>query len=629
MKLLSLLVCLAMMISCVCMAEEPAAPATVVTVRDAVVRYMDEEYPLNPTIALGAIIEENSALIDFGMPLGENTLFPVQAKIDENGLGVLLGQSDTAYTFTPEFFDSLLEGEEIPEEAFHIIDAYMELLSAASNIPATATAEQNDAMNAKLLELIGDVSGEEATFYANDQEQTGEKFALSLNHDQMMELLNVSFEMMPEDYLEAYYNYMSAAAKLSGGPEITSYEDIMAMAGMTMSIDGEVISNETSAVADLVMHITVDPNAMAVNDTAAVSAVVTDETAETAEPAEPVTMDLPMTVTVHTPEHVECLMTIEDEGMSIDMTVTQQGSDVSVVAYASDESDFAMQMAVTLAGYGTDASSVLVSIVAEDPYNMFGFSSETGTADGVSTTDVEFNYDGEGVTLGASFSVDVGPGEITDRIASAAVSPIASLEDAEGSTGLMPAAMSMMSDVEKLMNDESVAALVNMVTELSNTAASTGLVVGADTTGTTVEIDENGSEIAAVSAPVLTPEFGWLPEGYALTEAETHDEGYYSSYVFDSTAEDDEYHSSLYIDIMNYLDASEDGPQMTTYTVSDGAIQPVSGAVVSVQRYDDGSIYGHCDDGSVSISLSYYDSDLTDEDIVKILSGITFTEAAE
>ena len=263
MKLLSLLICFAMMLSGSYTAEDPNAPAsTIVTVRDAVVYVQDQEFPLNPSITFGASTAEGGALIDFGMPLGENTLFPVQAKIDENGLGLMMGQSSSAYTFTPEFFDSLLEGQEIPDELFTLLDAYSTLLGSMKDMPFTGTPEQNAAIAAKFMELIGDAPAEEATFYADERDQTGKKIAFSLDNDQYIEILETGIAALPAEYLEAYYAYMNAMMILSGMPATNSLKDMMAAIGMSVAIDGELTYSDTSAVADMLIHITSDMTAM-------------------------------------------------------------------------------------------------------------------------------------------------------------------------------------------------------------------------------------------------------------------------------------------------------------------------------------------------------------------------------
>ena len=96
-RILSIFVCIAMLLSVACFAEEAAPASTAITISDVVVSLNGEDYALPQTATLNVAADGENALLDFFMTSGEDTLFPVQAKMDEAGLSLLLGTSNTAY----------------------------------------------------------------------------------------------------------------------------------------------------------------------------------------------------------------------------------------------------------------------------------------------------------------------------------------------------------------------------------------------------------------------------------------------------------------------------------------------------------------------------------------------------
>lgn len=616
MKLLSILISLAMMLSGGYMAEDPnAAASTVVTIRDAVVTVDGEQYPLSPEIVLSAASENGSALIDVGMPLGEDVLFPVQVKIDESGLGMLLGQSTTLYTLTSEFFDSLLEGEDIPDEAIAMLESYGKLLGAMSSIDQTASLEQSQALGEKFMELIGDAPAEEATFHANDQDQTGQRVVFSLTSEQLSEYMDYAFSLMPAGFAEAYYGYLNATLSMAGMPEVDSYSDILAMSGMEMSIDGDMTYNETSSVAELVYHMTVDPDAATLGTE--IAATEDSEIADTIEvtAAEPVTFDIPMEITVHTPENVEYTMDMDMEGVQMVMNGNLVAGAQTVTMELTAEDEVAMTMNVNTQPVD-DAMQVSFVMNMEVDGVAVVLGVDNAPTDNGSTTECDFNISEESAAYGVSFAVDVTHDTFADRTEGATVAAINSLEELESNSGLMMAGMSLMGDAEKLMNDESVMALV-------------GLLTAAYEEEISVEIAENTDEettAAVTSAEIVMPEFGWLPEGYELTETTVQPDSTYVSFCLEKDLGDG-YSSIIYVDA-DYYDYEK--PDTTLYAIADGSAQQIDGTLLTIERIED-SLLAYTTIGSTDIWLNYFndDANLTEEDIIRIIANITIPEAAE
>ena len=611
MKLLSILISLVMMLSGGYGTEDPnAAASSIVTIRDAIVTLDGAEYPLNPSITLGAASENGSALLDVGMTLGEDILFPVQVKLSDAGIGLVLGESGTVYTLTPAFIDELTGGEELPGEANEMLESFGQLMTAMGNLDPASAAEQQKAAGEKFLELIGDASGEEASFTANGEEQTGKRVDFTLTSDQVVEYMDFCFEQMPEGYADAYFGYLNATMRMADLPELNGFGDILSISGMELTIDGHVTYNETSGVADLTYHTSIDPEAAGIG-----SELSDSELSDAVEvtPAEPVSLDIPMSITVHTPEDIEYSVDMDLDGAQVIMNgaYTDGAQTVSAEFNIADEGFMTMDVSM-LSGQ----TSVLVNMDVDGV--GFDLSINNTATDAGSTTECAVSFADEVFSLGAQFAMDVTHDPIADRTLDATVAEIDSSEDLESNAGLGLAAMSLMSGAEKLMNDESILALVEAVQ--AYTAVEDEYTV--ETVEETAEIAENpeATEEAAQST-LPTPIFSVLPEGYELTESDQSSENY-ASFYFEYAIDDGEYHSTLYVDMES--SGYDYGYDTYSYTVTEEGVQRMDDPVVTIHRYEDGSFYAdYVLNESITLHLSYYDADMSDEDIVRILTGIT------
>lgn len=603
MKLLSILISLAMMLSGGYMAEDPnMAASTVITVRDAVISIDGEEYPLSPSIVLGAASENGAALLDVSMPLGEDVLFPVQVKIADSGLGMLLGESTTLYNLTPAFFDELLEGEEIPGEVLNMLDSYGRLLGAAYKLDQESMLQYQDDHRAKVKKLFDDAYHEDATFHADGKEQSGLIVDFELPHERVAGYLDYAYSIAPVEYIDAYFDYVNTVFGMSGMPEVDSVSDLLNVAGVTITLDGDLTYNDTSAAADLLFHITIDPAAMA-----------PELIGESTEDAEVVSFDIPMEIIAHSATNLEYTMSMDIEGVQMNLTGTATDDSQSVsMTMAEDSADLmTMDMSILPLEDGSMQTVVDMNMFVDTVTAVF---SVDGVAnDEGSTTDFSFTFTEGDSTNFVNFAVDVAHDAITDRTADAAVVEINSLDELESNTGLMMAAMSLVGGAEKLMNDESIAALV----ELMNTSYEMEAAI---------EPDENMYETVGteeISAEAVIPEFGWLPEGYEVSETSVQPDGYTTSVYLEKDLGDGDY-STIYIDLYAYNTVSSSA----TYAIVDGSAQPVDGPIITIERDEYDTIMASTDIDSIEIWLNCFEPGLSDEDIVRILTNISFSEAA-
>ena len=653
MKLLSLFMCLVLLLTGFAAAEEPAAPvSTVVTVRDAVLTIQGEEYPLNPSLVFGFASDENSALIDFGMPLGDDVLFPVQAKIDENGAAVLLGDSKTAYTFSPEFFASAMEEMYIPEEALAMLTAMGDLIRATVNLEFSVTPEMNLAAEEKMNELCTVTEGAQAQFEANGETQTGTTYAISMDADQWHEMLDYTYAQLPADFTEAYFNYINTMLSFVGVPEVSSFGELMDLIGYEMSMEGEMVTNETSGAGEIVFHVAVDPSAMneSLTETVEVTAeeviekepeVEIDETAigiiggadgptsvmvTGVATTEPVSFDIPMQITVHNPEYVECTVDTELEGIQMSIyTAQQDGAMTASVSYDIPDDGTVVIEAVEAPQEDGSVHSGF-SMNADVTGSQFALLCEGESLDGESVHSVGLAIGSEEFSAELYFVVECAEEAFADRIAESEPKVINSIEEAENSVGLMMAAVGLVGDAEPLMNDESIMALTEVVQSffgLTMTAAEPEEVYIEENPDyyEYTEADEN----AAAPVVFTEPELTFLPEGYQVVESSLDAEyGMYSATLLHETDED--YENPVYINVYMY----ETPNQLPEYYVLSGdQASALDGTLVQFYRSDDPDFqmrnaYAYYPTHDVDVYT--YGEGLTDDDMLSIISGIVLPE---
>lgn len=595
--ILSFLIALCMAFSGGYYSEDPAAASSMTTiVRDILITVNGEEYALNPSVRIGAFTEGDSAVLDFAMPLGEETLFPVQAKIDETGVSVLMGSSNTAYTFSGELLGSLMEIEDMPAEDAEFMESYASMLSAAAKMDREPTAEEIEAITALSEKLLADAEQEDCTFDVNGEEIAGTRYALSMDHAALMELCDTLFSTVGGDYLVHYMNTMMA---LTGEevPELHSVSDLYAMIGMEVSLEGDVCTDGVRTHSNLNMTFTIDETKM-----------FDYVPAEGETAPEPVVFTVPMEVIAYDEDSVSFFfpIEIEEEDTVFHLMAEIEGKNIALSANMAVE-DVTMDMYISseTAEEGTELTYFNLSI--GDGTTVFSgeFSCESVDYKN-SVSNVSFGFLDEEIDFAASYIVEVTDAPFEDRISAAEKEILSTEEDLENCTGLMMAAMALAGDAETLMSDESLTAIVDAFAFITDSEV----------------YEESSGDVSDLSFEL--PEFAWLPEGYELDD--TVVDTYIDSVdlYFEYTGPSKIAKPSLVVTVYSM----ENSEYETMILGEDGALSPLEGSLITIERQEEWTYVRGVVEG-YELHINYYGDDLTNEDIAAFFSGVSQPEPAE
>lgn len=469
-SIISLFVCLAMLVSGAGLSADPnAAAARTAVISDIVLTIEGESYALNPQIAFGVQTENNSALFDFGILSGEDVLFPMQVKLDDAGVA-LQADDSSAYVLPAALIDEAMGADILSGEAVeNYISSYSNLMGVS--VSAMQDLEYYADLAQKEMELlngiIGDVPTEETTIFIHGADQPATIRSYTLNQEQIAQLLDEVMNLMPESYKAAYEEYWAAYTALMAPmgvelPATMSVSDILAESGMEITMD--VTETLTADGAGFI------------------SAVVT-ETVTIGEVSE--TFQFPMEIAVDDADTMNLVIqtAFEEEDfdpMNMIFEFNMDGAYLDASMVMTDNTD---TIAMYAAVYQDDDMDGDVNfVIAYDcmiggmPITM-NFNNEGSGAN--------FEFDMGGLN-GLSFHIEQVHGPIEDRIASAKQVVFESWEDENAINGLSMAFLGLMSDVEKLMGEESIAALAEafmFAEEVIMTEAeesSVGVIGGAD-----------------------------------------------------------------------------------------------------------------------------------------------------
>lgn len=484
MSILSLLVCLAMLLSGASVSETPEAISSrTLTISDLVVSIGDEEFAIDPTLSIGVQTENNAALLDFSVDCGEDALFPIQAKIDESGATILVDDASSAYSFSPE----MLGISDIPAEATAMLECVIRMIADIPNIEA-GEATANEALTAKLIELTADATQEETTYSVDGADVPATRVQFTLDHEEIMALYDAVIESYTGDFFNAYFELLNQVLSDSVVilddetvmPEIDSFSDLFALMPMTISLDFDVTATE---------------DVQGEGDVTLKCDVLSDD--------ETVSFELPMHLQL-TAADAGTLSTRIDfpEAMgAMTFSADYRGSDCAILMdmqFADDEETISMNLSANTAGadsnfvmdmkvesYG-EAISLLVSSSSAQQIDgsssstlsyaldgddgsltygaSFSLASQTD-AQGQTDAAVSLGLSSDGILFGLSFDSNISNAEIADRIADKPVHAVASEED-EALDSLSMSLMELYADVETLMAEPSVAAMFEGVAAL-------------------------------------------------------------------------------------------------------------------------------------------------------------------
>ena len=587
-RILSIFICIAMLLSVACLAEEAAPTSTVITLSDVVVSINDEDYALPQTATLNVAADGENALLDFFMTSGEDTLFPVQAKMDEAGLSLLLGTSNTAYVLSAEYLADSMDGT--PESFGPVLEAYFNLLSKVMEMSGAPDPELQAQVNEYMLELAGDsLVTEEATLNLDGVETPATRMVFSLDITQIGQLVDYEMSLLDSDFVALYIQFMNDVRAMEDEEplEVTGFADLYASLGVDLTMDFDMTVTEDGAGEGVIT----------------VAATVQGDS-----------IQFPIYVTTYDADTYEIYTAVytDDEDMDLTMLVDGTQMDMELNMYMANDST--VSMALSLAG---DESSVcsfrLFAIDADDTSFDLSVAGVIGD-DQRSAFDVFATLNIDDQSFGLSFHVAAEPGAIENRITAASPVVITSDEDEDAFTGLGLAAMGMMGDVEKLMNDESIVALTTAFSDLYANVDN-GFELYPDDGDD--DDDDDDDDLSSLSYEL--PEFTWLPEGYELTDTWVYANFDNVTLSFDYTADDDEYHPSLYVDLYG-------SDSITNYVMNDdGTLSVADKPVLSVEQGDD-YIDVTCHTNGFTIDVSYYDDEFTVEDIAALINGIVFAD---
>lgn len=457
-RVLSILLCLTMLLSGFCLAEE-AAPAKAATavISDITLTLEGTEYALNPQIAAGALAGDNSLLLDFSILSEGDALLPVQAKLDEGGVALMLGSSRTAYAIPMELLAEELYLDELPMEALGAyIEAYGRLMEMAMDLqknPVQLTPAETDALLAK----VGvDIAAENVTATINGVKQPASHRTYTVDHGQMLQLVDEMMNTIAPGYMAAYSDLMNAAFALTGeesplGDAVT-YSALFAEVPMemTMTVDETVnAAGSGFGTIDLTMSVTADTYG---------------------EP-ETVSLRLPMEYTAIDADTVSITAStvIDADGSELAMdfvsAVDGQFSNTSLTMLV-DQSVSINITAENLPGFdGSSAMNTAFDVAIDGEDTASAAIGYTAFADGTASCD--FRVSAMQSLYGFSCHADIGGYALEDRISAAETMAFSELSETDPAfMRLMLAAAGLAGDAEILLNEASVAPLVNAITEM-------------------------------------------------------------------------------------------------------------------------------------------------------------------
>lgn len=590
-SVLSIIICLAMLLSGGSYSETPdAASSRTLTLSGITVTIDGEDYVLEPTASVGVKTENGEVLFDVAVNSGDDVLFPIQAKLSEAGATVLIDEASTAYTFTSE-----LMGMEIPAEEMAFVDAYIRMLADLPHLEDSEEA-MAAAMTEAMTKAAADAETTETTYTVDGVEQPAVHALYTIDHDECMAIYDAMIEAYDGEFFDAYFeilNYALSSAMDETGepmPEIKTISDLFDMIPMTIAIECEQTATEEGiGEADLLMKFEVE------------------------ESGETFAFEIPMHIDILSAE--SCVMTMNmvlpEEAGSMSMTAAVDGpsTEMSMSMLINDGTDSGtveMTMNTLEADDGSIESHLFFEVSVEDVLVGFEMSADTD-ANGLGSTDVAFGVETADGQYGAAFTATVSDDDIVDRIAGVPNEVLSTEEDVENAAGLMLSFVGLSSDVEKLVAEPSVVALVEAINAMMPAIEDVEIPEA-------VEDYSDGTDDPSTLSFAI-PEFA-LPEGYVLSEQYIYGEYDCANLCYAYAGEDEGDHPEIYIDLY----AGDGG--YTDYILNEsGELVPSENPVVSVQQQD-GCLYATLMLGDVQCIISSYSDAFTMETLAGILSSL-------
>ena len=445
----------------------------ITTISDVVVSIGDAEYPLDAAASLGAASSAEGGAVDFALTAGGEELFPMQARVSDAGVSLVVGESSAVYTFSAEYLDALAGGD-IPVQAILDVSEGMGALIDMVFSP-DIVGETDLALMHLAAEIAGDgCTTEPTTITLGGEELPATRMTFALDTEQYAEYMDQSFarmdELYPAGYAEAYDQMFRALYELTGEEyPPASYAEQFAESGTEYELAADLAYTEDGRFV------------LTQNTATMLDGLLLEVPMEVAYMGEGVwneTGDILL-------DGVEFgRISVESDGETVSMTFGFEMPDA-----------FAMEFGFTNGVDGEGQASQTLSLrydFAVDglSYAMSYDSAMNADASGHSHERASFALElPDHPRLAISWIETAAPGELPDRMSGRSEIVISSDEEmASASSRLAMSVMGLAGDAEALLTEDSVAAMIEAVTDAygsalfgaTGDASSIGVIGGAD-----------------------------------------------------------------------------------------------------------------------------------------------------
>ena len=445
----------------------------ITTISDVVVSIGDAEYPLDAAASLGAASSAEGGAVDFALTAGGEELFPMQARVSDAGVSLVVGESSAVYTFSAEYLDALVGGD-IPVQAILDVSEGMGALIDMVFSP-DIVGETNLALMRLAAEIAGDgCTTEPTTITLGGEELPATRMTFALDTEQyaeyMEQVLARMDELYPAGYAEAYDQMFRALYELTG-EEFTpeSYAEQFVESGTEYEFAVDLAYAEDGRFV-LTQDVTTTLDGLLLE--------VPMEVAYMGEGVWSQTGDVFL-------DGVEFgRVDVESDGETVSMTAGFEMPD----AFAME---FDLANGVDGEGQASQTLSLRYDFAVDGlSYAMSYDSAMTADASGHSLERASFALElPDQPRLAISWIETAAPGELPDRMSGRSEIVISSDEEmASASSRLAMSVMGLAGDAEALLTEDSVAAMIEAVTETyggalfgaTGDASSIGVIGGAD-----------------------------------------------------------------------------------------------------------------------------------------------------
>ena len=668
-KLLSVLLSLAMMLTGTYGVEAPQEAARTLTLSNVTLTVNGESVTLEPSLSLGVATDGAKALYTAAVHSGGSALFPVQLSVTEEALTALVKNADTAFTVPASAIDALTgtlaetATQSAGDEAGSVtalltfysqeyIPAYTRVLQKAMDPEFAAQLRQKS--QALMEEMVDRGEGQPGSVEIDGTEYDCLTYHYTMDVAQLMALADAVYTLDEDlgalyDVIFKLYDMLPEESGLKG---LHSFADVAEKTGMNLTAeytesvanDAEASLVDTVVTLDLsaMVAITSDSQTTDLSDAAAIAPMVINSTTTQVGDVyrSTASMDYTMesgTITVNASSSQDAegfALTMdmgidagEEGGMTfvLDATRTETAKQLKASMDFKDNSTQFKMTADAQVGANADNAGRSYSMeLAFDSENEMSDSIRLVlTADGETQGDggshnaVALDMESNSVTATLSCDLDVTTDAIEEAASSREALVIEDLSnlndlmtDEAGSGKLMQAVGSFMTDAGTLSSEASITSMGEQIEKAYNALSGYDEGMTAD--------EERASSEEPVDDGVLSfeePRFAYLPEGWKIVETEK-DTAYDQVTV---SIADATYENNLYATFSS-------GASQTENFVMDGEgkLVPAETQDVQVEKSSDSSWMATVIHGDVGAQLYFMSESLTLDEIAQIINGLTF-----